>query len=177
MPVDSRRLQGPENAFSYNILKKRDELEDSVSQMSIENKILDSNGIRRDQRKPADSRKLCMRLFQFNSIIVSFMDFLVMKTGVVSQAKGSAYIEQGNTKVICAVYGPREVQKKSDFSLNGQLFCEFKYAPFSCTKRRGHQLDSEEQELSRILKEGLEAAVCLVSRTERNGNIFFTFLF
>ena len=46
------------------------------------------------------------------------------------------------------VYGPREVQKKSDFSLNGQLFCEFKFAPFSCKKKRGHQQDNEELEIS-----------------------------
>lgn len=52
--------------------------------------------------------------------------------------------------------------KKSDFSLNGQLYCEFKYAPFSSVKRRGHQPDSEELELSGLLKEALEAAVCLV---------------
>ena len=29
--------------------------------------------------------------------------FAVLKTGVVSQAQGSAYIEQDGTKVICAV--------------------------------------------------------------------------
>lgn len=86
-----------------------------------------------------------------------------MQTGIVSQAVGSAYLEQGHTKVVCAVYGPREVQKKSDFSLNGQLFCEFKLAPFSCRgRRRGHQQDSEEVESSRVLKQALEAAVCLV---------------
>jgi exosome complex component MTR3 len=86
----------------------------------------------------------------------------VLKTGIISQAKGSAYIEQGNTKLVCGVYGPREVQKKSDFSLNGQLFCEFKFAPFSCQKRRGHQQDNEELVLSGLLREALEAAVCLV---------------
>jgi len=88
----------------------------------------------------------------------------VLKTGVVSQAKGSAYVELNNTKVICSVYGPREVPKKSDFSLNGQLFCEFKFAPFSCKKKRGHQQDNEELEISRLLRESLSAAVCLVSR-------------
>ena len=31
------------------------------------------------------------------------------KMGVFSQADGSAYIEQGNTKVLAAVYGPHEV--------------------------------------------------------------------
>ena len=32
-----------------------------------------------------------------------FFLFSVLKTGVVSQAQGSAYIEQNETKVICAV--------------------------------------------------------------------------
>ena len=94
--------------------------------------------------------------------LIKFICVLVLKTGVVSQAKGSAYVELNNTKVICSVYGPREVQKKSDFSLNGQLFCEFKFAPFSCKKKRGHQQDNEELELSCILRESLAPAVCLV---------------
>lgn len=64
--------------------------------------------------------------------------------------------------MVCSIYGPREVQKKSDFSLNGQLFCELKFAPFACKKRRGHQQDNEELELSGLLREALEAAVCLV---------------
>jgi exosome complex component MTR3 len=46
-----------------------------------------------------------------------------MQTDVISQAKGSAYIEQGNTKVVCGVYGPREIPKRSDFSMSGVLFC------------------------------------------------------
>ena len=86
---------------------------------------------------------------------------VVLKTGIISQAKGSAYIEQGNTKVVCGIYGPREVQKKSDFRLNGQLHCELKFPPFSCQKRRGHQQDNEEIEMSHLIREALEAAVCL----------------
>lgn len=30
--------------------------------------------------------------------------------GIFEQADGSAYYEQGNTRVLCAVYGPREVR-------------------------------------------------------------------
>lgn len=37
------------------------------------------------------------------------------KTGVLSQAEGSAYIEMGNTKVFAAVYGPCEVRAASAF--------------------------------------------------------------
>ena len=32
------------------------------------------------------------------------------KLGVFKQADGSAYIEQGNTKVLAAVYGPHEAR-------------------------------------------------------------------
>jgi len=145
MPIDTRRLQGPENAISYRLLQQKNapDLEAAVSQLSIQQNLLDHNGQRKDKRKTNDARPL------------------FMKTGIISQAKGSAYIEQGNTKVVCGVYGPREVQKKSDFRLNGQLFCELKFAPFSCKKRRGHQQDNEELEMSSLLREALEAAVCL----------------
>lgn len=35
------------------------------------------------------------------------------KLGVLPAADGSALFEMGNTKVLAAVYGPREVQKRS----------------------------------------------------------------
>lgn len=83
-----------------------------------------------------------------------------MKTGAVTQAKGSAYIEVENTKVIVSVFDPREIPNKNEYSINGELYCEFKYAPFSCKKRRLHQKDSEEKEFSVILRRALESAVC-----------------
>lgn len=85
-----------------------------------------------------------------------------MKTGVVSQAKGSAYIEVGTTKVVCSVFDPREIPNKNDYSSQGELFCEFKYAPFSCAKRKIHQQDSEEKEFSLVMQRSLEPAVCRV---------------
>jgi len=95
-----------------------------------------------------------------NCIVLCVTD---MKTGVVSQAKGSAYIEQSNTKVICSVFDPREIPRKSDYSVNGELYCEFKFAPFSCIKWRSHQPDAFEKECSLILRRSLEPAVCRVS--------------
>ncbi|RZC38694.1 RNase PH domain containing protein, partial [Asbolus verrucosus] len=84
---------------------------------------------------------------------------LVLKCGVVSQAKGSAYIELDKTKVIVSVFDPREIPNKTDYSSKGEIYCEFKFAPFSCYKRRLHQLDSEEQQYSAIMKQALESAV------------------
>ena len=53
--------------------------------------LLSDQGFRIDGRKPQELRKIQCRL------------------GVFTQADGSAYIEQGNTKVLAAVYGPHEV--------------------------------------------------------------------
>lgn len=68
-----------------------------------------------------------------------------------------------NTKVICSVFDPREIPNKSEFSINGELYCEFKFATFSCEKRRNFVRDPEEKELSVSLKRALEPAVCRVS--------------
>lgn len=87
-----------------------------------------------------------------------------MKTGVVSQAKGSAYIEVDNTKVICSVFDPREIPNRLEYSQHGELYCVFKYATFSCAMRRSHQQDAEEKELSLNLKRALEPAVCRVRK-------------
>ncbi|XP_054275497.1 exosome complex component MTR3-like [Macrosteles quadrilineatus] len=137
MPSDSRRNAGPENTLQYQLyLKQKKTYEE------CEKELCDVNNRRKDGRKLTDSRKI------------------YVKTGVVSQAKGSAYIEMKNTKVICSVFDPREIPNKSEFSVNGELYCEFKFATFSCKKRRHFVRDVEEKELSVSLKRALEPAVC-----------------
>lgn len=69
----------------------------------------------------------------------------------------------GRTKVICSVFDPREIPNKSNYSLQGELFCEFKFATFSTSKRKIHQQDSEEKEYSSVMQRALEPAVCRVS--------------
>lgn len=59
-------------------------------------------------------------------------------------------------------YGPREVVRKEEFSMQGQLTCEFKFTTFSCRQRRQHQQDTEEKDFSVQLLEALEPAVLLV---------------
>ena len=39
--------------------------------------------------------------------------------GVFGQADGSAYLEQGNTKVLAAVYGPHDMSRGSGSSTTG----------------------------------------------------------
>lgn len=88
---------------------------------------------------------------------------LDIKLGVVSSAKGSAYIEMGQTKVICSVFDPREIPNKSNYSTHGELFCEFKFASFASKRRKGHQQDTEEKLYSKIMQTSLESAVCRVT--------------
>lgn len=78
----------------------------------------------------------------------------------MSQAKGSAYIELGKTKIIVSVFDPREIPNRTDYSLKGEIYCEFKFAPFSCRKRRLHMQDSEEKQYSAVMKQALESTVC-----------------
>ena len=56
MPVDSRRLQGPETAFSYTLIEQEDEDE---MQTDDKGAIIDANGSRRDKRKAIDARPMC----------------------------------------------------------------------------------------------------------------------
>ena len=49
-----------------------------------------------------------------NSFLFVFFFVAVMKLNVITKAKGSAYIELGNTKVIVSVFDPREVQKQAN---------------------------------------------------------------
>lgn len=52
---------------------------------------INPEGLRMDGRRPDELRKIRCKL------------------GIFARSDGSAYIEQGNTKVLVAVYGPREV--------------------------------------------------------------------
>ncbi|KAF5294098.1 hypothetical protein FQR65_LT10922 [Abscondita terminalis] len=138
MPNDNRRINGPENTASYRLFSKENahtNLQKKIKEMVKTNKRLGG-------RKALEQRKV------------------FLKCDVVSQAKGSAYFEVDNTKVVVSVYDPREIPKKTDYSLKGELYCVFKFAPFSCLNRKGYQQDAEEKQNSAILKRALESAVC-----------------
>lgn len=83
-----------------------------------------------------------------------------IKPAVISQAKGSCYLELGNTKLTCAIYGPRATGKISKTYLDqGNVYCEIDLLPFASDKRRPYQREAEEQELSKQLQEALETVV------------------
>ena len=55
---------------------------------------------------------------------------------MISQVKGSAFIEQGRTEVMVGVSWLGEVLNTS----TGVLIAELKFAPFACTTKRGSRL-------------------------------------
>ncbi|HIE19322.1 TPA: exosome complex exonuclease Rrp41, partial [Candidatus Bathyarchaeota archaeon] len=62
--------------------------------MSKKIKLVDENGIRTDGRKLDELRPI------------------KLEVGILNNADGSAYIEQGKNKILAAVYGPREVHPR-----------------------------------------------------------------
>ena len=86
------------------------------------------------------------------------------KMGVFGQADGSAYIEQGNTKVLAAVYGPHEVSRGPRAKPANQeaviINCQYSMAVFSTGERkRRPRGDRKSQEMSMHLRQTFEAAV------------------
>jgi exosome complex component RRP41 len=85
-----------------------------------------------------------------------------IEVGVLSNADGSAYIEQGKCKILAAVYGPREAHPKHlalpDRAL---LQCRYHMAPFSVEERKSPAPSRREVELSKVIREALEPAVFL----------------
>eukprot|EP01117_Protostelium_nocturnum_P004035 TRINITY_DN15305_c0_g1_i1.p1 TRINITY_DN15305_c0_g1~~TRINITY_DN15305_c0_g1_i1.p1 ORF type:complete len:249 (-),score=99.92 TRINITY_DN15305_c0_g1_i1:54-800(-) len=100
-------------------------------------------GLREDGRRPNELRRIKSKL------------------GIFSRASGSAYYEQGNTKVIAVVYGPREVSKR----MNGlhdraTITCEYSMASFSTGERKKkNKGDRRGTEISSIIKQTFESVI------------------
>jgi len=132
MPSDARRLAVPEISINPYLYKKESK-----------NFILTEDGARNNGRNDDELRPL------------------FVKCGLVSEATGSAYCEIGNNKIVCAVHGPKDIEQKEDFQMDGKIVCEVKFAPFSCQQRKDHIPSSEENELSEILTQTMQSVVCL----------------
>ncbi|KAK5928459.1 hypothetical protein CgunFtcFv8_013519 [Champsocephalus gunnari] len=134
MPTDTKRVRGPEVSQSPTLF------------LCKHAAVLPSHGPRADgrQRDQVDVRPVFVRC------------------GLVSQAKGSAYIEAGNTKLMCCVYGPREMERKDETDMKcGKLTTDMRFAPFSCLERGSWIQGSQDKDLSLMLHESLQPAVCL----------------
>lgn len=82
------------------------------------------------------------------------------KLGVFSQPDGSAYLEQGNTKVLVAVYGPHQAGSKKSSHDEVVVNCQYSMATFSTGERKNRPRgDRKSQEMTMHLKQTLSAAI------------------
>jgi exosome complex component RRP41 len=107
-------------------------------------KLIDKKGLRLDGRKADELRPI------------------KIEVGVLSNADGSAYIEQGKNKILAAVYGPKEMHPKH-LSLPDRMVlrCRYHMAPFSVQERKSPAPSRREVELSKVIRESLEPSVFL----------------
>ena len=104
--------------------------------------LIREDGLRHDGRKPDELRPIRMDV------------------GILKNADGSAYVEYGGTKVIAAVYGPREVYPRHLALPDRALIrCRYHMAPFSTGDRKSPAPSRREIELSKVIREALEAVV------------------
>ncbi|MGC9072219.1 MAG: exosome complex exonuclease Rrp41 [Acidilobus sp.] len=105
-------------------------------------KFFDESGRRLDGRLPDETRPVDVNV------------------GVLSNADGSALVSYGKTKVIAAVYGPREPpQRYTLLPDRASLFVRYHMAPFSTEERKSPAPTRREIELSKVIREALEPVV------------------
>ncbi|XP_028305590.1 exosome complex component MTR3 [Gouania willdenowi] len=134
MPTDNKRVRGPELSQSPALFACKAA------------PVAPQQGPRADgrQRDQVDVRPVFVRC------------------GLVSQAKGSAYIEAGDTKLMCCVYGPKETERKDETDMKcGRLTTDMRFAPFSCPERGSWVQGSQDKDFSLMLHESLQPALCL----------------
>ena len=104
--------------------------------------LISSEGLRHDGRRPDQLRPIRMEV------------------GLFKNADGSALVEYGKTRVVAAVYGPREPMQK--FPLlpdKATLRVRYHMAPFSTEDRKNPAPSRREIELSKVIREALEPIV------------------
>lgn len=80
---------------------------------------LSPEGLRVDGRRPNEARLLRCRM-----------------GAQAASVDGSCYFEQGNTKVLVSVCGPKEASKRKTDGARGMLHCDFTSLPFSAGEHR-----------------------------------------
>jgi len=106
--------------------------------------LINENGVRTDGRKLDELRPV------------------KISVGVLSNADGSAYIEQGKNKILAAVYGPRESHPRHlALPDRASLRCRYHMAPFSVQERKSPAPSRREMELSKVIREALEPVIFL----------------
>jgi len=107
-------------------------------------KLIDKKGLRLDGRKPEELRQI------------------KIEVGIISNADGSAYIQQGKNKILAGVYGPRELHPKHLARPDRTVLrCRYHMAPFSVQERKSPAPSRRDIELSKVMREALEPSIFL----------------
>ncbi|HLF16524.1 MAG TPA: exosome complex exonuclease Rrp41 [Candidatus Thermoplasmatota archaeon] len=83
-----------------------------------------------------------------------------IEAGVLHRADGSAYLEWGGNKVMCGVYGPRELNPKR-FQESDKAVVQARYsmAAFSTSDRKRPGPDRRSQEISKVISDAFENVI------------------
>ena len=107
-------------------------------------KLVDKKGLRIDGRKLDELRPM------------------KMEVGVLPNADGSAYLEQGRNKILVGVYGPKEAHPRHIARQDRAVIqCRYHMAPFSVDERKHPAPSRRDVEISKVIREALEPAVFL----------------
>ncbi len=107
-------------------------------------KLINNKGIRTDGRKLDELKPIKIQV------------------DVLGNADGSAYVEQGKTKVLAAVYGPHEAHPRHLAQPDRAVFrCRYHMAPFSVDERKRPAPSRREIELSKVIRQAIEPSVFL----------------
>jgi exosome complex component RRP41 len=102
---------------------------------------------------------------------------ITMRTGVLNRADGSSYLTWGNNKIICAVYGPRELHPKHLAEPNKAIVrVEYRLATFSVGERKSPAPRRREYELSKIITESINHILFLEKFPNGTIDVFITVL-
>jgi exosome complex component RRP41 len=124
--------------------KKKTKKEKKKMEKKETEKLIDKKGIRLDGRKMDELRPVKMEI------------------GILPNADGSAYLEQGKNKILAGVYGPKEAHPRHIAQQDRAVIqCRYHMAPFSVDERKSPAPSRRDVELSKVIREALEPAVFL----------------
>ena len=111
--------------------------------MASHGDFLSLSGLRADGRRPPEARKVRCAF------------------GVLPHADGSACFEQGNTKVLVTVRGPREVRRRSNAQHDRAILeCTYQLAPFAKVRHAKKRFtDRQALEAQIAVKQVFEQAI------------------
>ncbi len=118
-------------------------------------KLILDDGKRLDGRRPDELRPMKMEI------------------GVLKNADGSSLIQVGNTKILAAVYGPREMHPRH-LALPNRAALRVRYhmTPFSTDERKNPAPSRREIEISKVIREALESTILVEEFPRSSIDIF-----